>query len=89
MIRRPPRSTQSSSSAASDVYKRQLKGRARPGATAFDSAILTENALELGLECELADEATDALARARELAARRGGMVLIAGSHYLVDAMGL
>src|SRR5680860_330452 len=26
MIRRPPRSTQSRSSAASDVYKRQLKG---------------------------------------------------------------
>src|SRR5450756_3244649 len=28
MIRRPPRSTQSRSSAASDVYKRQVKGRA-------------------------------------------------------------
>src|SRR5450756_3174364 len=28
MIRRPPRSTQSRSSAASDVYKRQLHGRA-------------------------------------------------------------
>src|SRR5665648_27887 len=27
MIRRPPRSTLSSSSAASDVYKRQLEGR--------------------------------------------------------------
>src|SRR5450756_3052541 len=29
MIRRPPRSTQSRSSAASDVYKRQLLGPAR------------------------------------------------------------
>src|SRR5450756_1843120 len=27
MIRRPPRSTQSRSSAASDVYKRQIEGR--------------------------------------------------------------
>eukprot|EP00657_Telonema_sp_P-1_P009392 TRINITY_DN3573_c0_g1_i1.p1 TRINITY_DN3573_c0_g1~~TRINITY_DN3573_c0_g1_i1.p1 ORF type:complete len:105 (+),score=37.58 TRINITY_DN3573_c0_g1_i1:128-442(+) len=27
MIRRPPRSTQSRSSAASDVYKRQVRGR--------------------------------------------------------------
>ena len=33
MIRRPPRSTQSRSSAASDVYKRQ--GLDRPTATAF------------------------------------------------------
>ena len=31
MIRRPPGSTQSSSSAASDVYKRQLSGCATPG----------------------------------------------------------
>src|SRR5450756_3214176 len=30
MIRRPPRSTQSRSSAASDVYKRQGKARQRP-----------------------------------------------------------
>src|SRR5680860_228288 len=30
MIRRPPRSTQSRSSAASDVYKRQALGRALP-----------------------------------------------------------
>src|SRR5450756_3123267 len=29
MIRRPPRSTQSRSSAASDVYKRQARGRRR------------------------------------------------------------
>src|SRR5664279_1488691 len=31
MIRRPPRSTLSSSSAASDVYKRQIPGTALPG----------------------------------------------------------
>src|SRR5450756_3103442 len=31
MIRRPPRSTQSRSSAASDVYKRQEVHRRRPG----------------------------------------------------------
>src|SRR5680860_1925483 len=31
MIRRPPRSTQSRSSAASDVYKRQLQGCLGPG----------------------------------------------------------
>src|SRR5665809_156266 len=33
MIRRPPRSTQSRSSAASDVYKRQIHGRAPALAT--------------------------------------------------------
>src|SRR5674536_192382 len=35
MIRRPPRSTLSSSSAASDVYKRQIVGEVR-GPEAFD-----------------------------------------------------
>eukprot|EP00658_Telonema_sp_P-2_P046959 TRINITY_DN3537_c0_g1_i2.p1 TRINITY_DN3537_c0_g1~~TRINITY_DN3537_c0_g1_i2.p1 ORF type:complete len:128 (+),score=37.39 TRINITY_DN3537_c0_g1_i2:125-508(+) len=35
MIRRPPRSTLSSSSAASDVYKRQLSLSARVGTSAF------------------------------------------------------
>src|SRR5450756_2839657 len=33
IIRRPPRSTQSRSSAASDVYKRQLSASSRAGAT--------------------------------------------------------
>ena len=72
-----------------DLPDSVLKGRARPGATAFDSAILMESALELGLDCELAADAADALPRARELAVERDGIVLIAGSHYLVDAMGL
>ena len=40
MIRRPPRSTQSRSSAASDVYKRQSKGRSlkQAKAAAFATA---------------------------------------------------
>ena len=72
-----------------DMPDSALEGRARPGATAFDSAILMANALDLGMECELVAAPAEALARARELAAERGGMVLIAGSHYLVDTMGL
>src|SRR5450756_3015157 len=36
MIRRPPRSTQSRSSAASDVYKRQTYGRQRDGCRATE-----------------------------------------------------
>src|SRR5450756_2996545 len=39
MIRRPPRSTQSRSSAASDVYKRQIqRGRPAPAHRHFGSA---------------------------------------------------
>src|SRR5680860_960591 len=42
MIRRPPRSTQSRSSAASDVYKRQVIEKARPpaGATRVSAGML-------------------------------------------------
>src|SRR5680860_1888307 len=48
MIRRPPRSTQSRSSAASDVYKRQFCNRGTSGidgctSTAVGSSIYAEN----------------------------------------------
>ena len=38
MLRRPPISTQSRSSAASDVYKRQLQGLIKPGSTVVTTA---------------------------------------------------
>eukprot|EP00657_Telonema_sp_P-1_P001957 TRINITY_DN14752_c0_g1_i2.p1 TRINITY_DN14752_c0_g1~~TRINITY_DN14752_c0_g1_i2.p1 ORF type:complete len:170 (+),score=55.71 TRINITY_DN14752_c0_g1_i2:115-624(+) len=52
MIRRPPRSTQSRSSAASDVYKRQGKylGAYHTGIAANNKAHLT-SALEYTFEC--------------------------------------
>src|SRR5664280_3682099 len=62
MIRRPPRSTLSSSSAASDVYKRQVSGRdvdkfAITGFTAVRSGVVDAPYIEevpLVLECRLA-----------------------------------
>src|SRR5450756_3158953 len=63
MIRRPPRSTQSRSSAASDVYKRQVfendQPVLRPGApgTAIDPAALARAVQKAGLS------ATDRTAR--------------------------
>src|SRR5680860_1917390 len=48
MIRRPPRSTQSRSSAASDVYKRQLEGRLPlESDTAFHRALGTASRNEV------------------------------------------
>src|SRR5450756_2574101 len=47
MIRRPPRSTQSRSSAASDVYKRQLVERERAGRR-YDALFVDLDAIELG-----------------------------------------
>src|SRR5665213_2083624 len=41
MIRRPPRSTQSRSSAASDVYKRQVKKQERNGHDSEDEVLQT------------------------------------------------
>ena len=46
MIRRPPRSTQSRSSAASDVYKRQLNASASTRATLGTGRITAVNALK-------------------------------------------
>src|SRR5450756_2264413 len=72
MIRRPPRSTQSRSSAASDVYKRQLGDLARTthGFVGADLAALSkEEAMhalrrilpEIDLEQEIPQEALDKL----------------------------
>src|SRR5450756_1886673 len=46
MIRRPPRSTQSRSSAASDVYKRQLETQGTPRASAWSATGLTVSGVE-------------------------------------------
>ena len=48
MIRRPPRSTQSRSSAASDVYKRQLKIL---GVTITDKLSMSEHVRDVVLKC--------------------------------------
>src|SRR5450756_2048751 len=72
MIRRPPRSTQSRSSAASDVYKRQLGDLARTthGFVGADLAALSKEAAmhalrrilpEIDLEQEIPQEALDKL----------------------------
>src|SRR5664279_6544896 len=54
MIRRPPRSTLSSSSAASDVYKRQVKDRLRSTA-AFLAASVRDHAIGAELIAALND----------------------------------
>eukprot|EP00826_Nyctotherus_ovalis_P021132 TRINITY_DN16762_c0_g1_i1.p2 TRINITY_DN16762_c0_g1~~TRINITY_DN16762_c0_g1_i1.p2 ORF type:complete len:117 (-),score=44.75 TRINITY_DN16762_c0_g1_i1:392-712(-) len=41
MIRRPPRSTHCISSAASDVYKRQVRSKGKEALTAVDVAVKT------------------------------------------------
>ena len=50
MVRRPPRSTQSRSSAASDVYKRQVIDKSQFGERAYDiySRLLKERIIFLG-----------------------------------------
>src|SRR5450756_2291703 len=55
MIRRPPRSTQSRSSAASDVYKRQLLDRLKARGTAILNGVMVEKAHGTNLELRAAD----------------------------------
>src|SRR5450756_2659748 len=49
MIRRPPRSTQSRSSAASDVYKRQGYALGDPSRTPLSEVLIEKARLEIGL----------------------------------------
>ena len=64
-----------------------LAGAGRPGAATHDPRWLQEIAAASGLEAEVADDAAGGLGRVRELAGARDGVVLVAGSHFLVAAL--
>jgi dihydrofolate synthase/folylpolyglutamate synthase len=61
-----------------------LANSARPGAGSWDPVELARLAAESGLGAESFSEPAEALDRARKLASGRDGVVLVAGSHYLV-----
>ncbi|MBK8294740.1 MAG: hypothetical protein IPK93_08210 [Solirubrobacterales bacterium] len=59
----------------------------RPGAHSFPAAELKNFADELGLESEAMPSTREALSRAGSLARHREGLVLVAGSHFLLSAV--
>jgi dihydrofolate synthase / folylpolyglutamate synthase len=64
----------------------RLRASGRPGAHSHPATELAETCAALGLEAEVVAEPGAALARARDLAAARGGVALATGSHYLLGA---
>ncbi len=60
----------------------------RPGARPFPAAELKSFADELGLPSEALPNTREALSRAGNLAREREGLVLVAGSHFLLSAVG-
>ncbi len=63
-----------------------LAGSARPGARCHEPGSLLEIAASLGLRAEVREDPARAIGRAREAATEAGGVVLAAGSHYLLRA---
>ena len=61
-----------------------LANSARPGARGWEPGRLVEIASLTGLEAEHFTDPEQALRRATGLAVERGGVVLVAGSHYLL-----
>ncbi len=64
----------------------RLRASGRPGAHSWSASELEEICRLLDLSAETVEEPAAALARAGELAAARGGVALVAGSHYLLGA---
>jgi dihydrofolate synthase/folylpolyglutamate synthase len=64
----------------------RLRDSGRPGAHSHPAADLVAICARLGVEAEMVEDPAAALARARELAAERGGVALATGSHYLLGA---
>ncbi|MEX0620539.1 MAG: Mur ligase family protein [Solirubrobacterales bacterium] len=62
-----------------------LANSARPGARGWEPDLLRQIASQKGLEAESFPVPERALSRAKELAKERGGVVLVAGSHYLLS----
>src|SRR5664279_6174607 len=77
MIRRPPRSTLSSSSAASDVYKRQVQAARDVAGFLTDASIgvrvLEAEALDLAIESSVAMPSTPEAAQGCEAVIVLGG----------------
>src|SRR5664279_36156 len=71
MIRRPPRSTLSSSSAASDVYKRQVFDERDQAVTTYIAELL-EAAAALGLKTSICGQAPSVYPEYAELLVRSG-----------------
>jgi dihydrofolate synthase/folylpolyglutamate synthase len=68
-----------------EIPARRLEGSGRPGTTATPAAELAATARAAGIgEVHEASDPARAVARARELALERGGVALMAGSHYLL-----
>jgi len=64
-----------------------LANAGRPGASTRSADELEAIANRLGLAARVATDASSGLARAKELAAQGDGVVLIAGSHFLLAAL--
>jgi len=65
-----------------------LAASGRPGARTFPAAELAALAEGLGVSAEVVPDARKAMSRAVSLAEEQGGVVLVAGSHYLSSAVG-
>ena len=89
MIRRPPRSTLSSSSAASDVYKRQLL--TETGEKKFDVVITGEikNGLSARMSGVISKEDADKLRGTRLFVPRERLPELLEDEYYHTDLIGL
>lgn len=70
-----------------EVPEEALKGSGRPGARAFPADELRAFAEPLGIASEVEPDPGLALSRAVSEAAVRGGVVLVAGSHFLLSGL--
>ncbi len=64
-----------------------IRGSGRPVGESHTAAALAEICWEAGSEAEAIEDPLAAWRRARELAGKRGGVALVAGSHYLLSCI--
>jgi dihydrofolate synthase / folylpolyglutamate synthase len=69
------------------IPEEAIRGSGRPIGTAYSADELAEICGSAGVEVEAIPDPLDAWARACELAGRRGGVALAAGSHYLLSCI--
>ena len=70
-----------------ELPERALAASGRPGARTFPASELAVIAEDLGIVAETIPECGKAISRAVSMAEERGGVVLVAGSHYLSSAV--
>ncbi len=71
-----------------EIAEERMAGTGRPGARCVPASELAGICERFGVDSEVVPDPSEAIARSREIAERKGGVAVVTGSHYLLATYG-